>query len=80
MGIHVVIERMRAALDRLEAAGDPRRYFLGVYLRTTIAVRDEVLAHGFRDADWVQRWDVAFADLYLDALEQADRAEPVAAP
>jgi hypothetical protein len=63
MGIHVVIERMRAALDRLEAAGDPRRYFLGVYLRTIIAVREEVLARGFRDGQWVERWDVAFAEL-----------------
>jgi hypothetical protein len=80
MGIHVVVERMRAVLDQLETRGDPRRYFLAVYLRTTIAIRDELLAQGFRDTDWVERWDVAFADLYLDALDRADRAEPVPAP
>jgi hypothetical protein len=80
MGIHAVVERMRAELDRLEAAGDPRRYFLAVYLRTTVAIRDEVLARGFRDADWVERWDIAFADLYLDALERADHGDAVPAP
>jgi hypothetical protein len=80
MGIAAVVERMRAALDRLESSGDPRRYFLAVYLRTTVAVHEELLAHGFRDGDWVERWDVAFADLYLGALERADRGEPVPAP
>ena len=30
--------------------------------------------------DWVDRWDVAFARLYLDALEAGQRGEPVPAP
>jgi hypothetical protein len=80
MGIHAVVERMTAALDRLDSARDPRRYFLAVYLRTTVAIRDEILADGFRDRGWVERWDVAFANLYLDALERADRGEPLPAP
>jgi Family of unknown function (DUF5995) len=31
-----------------------------------------------RDPEWVERWDVAFADLYLDAVEdaQAGRRPP----
>jgi hypothetical protein len=37
--------------------------------RTTIAVAGELRRGGFADAGWVERWDVAFADLYLDALE-----------
>lgn len=80
MGIQAVVDRMRAELDRLETLGDPRRYFLAVYLRTTVAIGDEVRARGFRDPDWVERWDAAFAGLYLDALERADRAEPVPTP
>jgi Family of unknown function (DUF5995) len=32
-------------------------------------VADELKRGGFADPDWVERWDVAFADLYLEALE-----------
>jgi len=34
-------------------------------------VAGELNRGGFADAEWVERWDVAFADLYLDALEAA---------
>jgi hypothetical protein len=71
--IEELIGRMTALLTPLEAAGDRRRYFHATYLRTTMAVRDELGRGGFADNDWVERWDVAFADLYLDALE-ADMA------
>ena len=64
-----LIARMAALLGPLEAAGDKRRYFHATYLRTTIAVAREVRLGRFADADWVERWDVAFAGLYLDALE-----------
>jgi Family of unknown function (DUF5995) len=53
------------------AAGDQRRYFHATYQRTTVAVAEELKGGGFDDADWVERWDVAFAELYLAAL-QAD--------
>lgn len=62
---------MAAAGEPLEAAGDQRRYFHATYLRTTRAVAAEISRGGFADGDWVERWDVVFADLYLDALEAA---------
>jgi Family of unknown function (DUF5995) len=67
--IDELIARMEAQLEALRAAGDQRRYFHGTYLRTTIAVADRIRAGDFDDPGWVERWDVAFADLYLDALE-----------
>jgi Family of unknown function (DUF5995) len=67
--IEELIARMAALLEPLEAAGDKRRYFHATYLRTTIAVAAEIGCGGFADAEWVERWDVVFADLYLDALE-----------
>jgi hypothetical protein len=67
--IEDLIARMVALLEPLEAAGDKRRYFHATYLRTTIAVAQEIRRGGFADAEWVERWDVVFADLYLDALE-----------
>ena len=58
-------------LEPLQAAGDQRRYFHATYQRTTVAVAAELERGGFIDPDWVERWDVVFADLYLDALAKA---------
>ena len=69
--IDELIARMEAMLGPLEASGDQRRYFHATYQRTTIAVADQIKRGGFTDPGWVERWDVAFADLYLDALETA---------
>jgi Family of unknown function (DUF5995) len=80
MGIDALIERMEALLDPLEAAGDPRRFFHATYLRTTRAVR-EALGDGlFADPAWVERWDVAFADLYLQALAADSAGAAVTGP
>src|ERR1700689_1510706 len=62
---------MEALLETLQAGRGPRRGFHPTYLRTTIAVADRIRAGGFDDPGWVERWDVAFADLYLDALQAA---------
>jgi hypothetical protein len=79
-GIDGLIGRMEGLLAPLEARGDPGRYFLATYLRTTRAVKEELDRGGFRDTAWVERWDVAFADLYLDALEAAEAGRRPPAP
>jgi hypothetical protein len=68
MSMDALIERMEALLGPLQEAGDARRFFHATYLRTTRAVRDALAAGLFSDPQWVERWDVAFAELYLDAL------------
>jgi uncharacterized membrane protein YgcG len=80
VSIDALIGRMEALLGPLEAAGDPRRYFHATYLRTTRAVRDALTAGLFSDPDWVERWDVAFASWYLDALRADSAGEPVPGP
>jgi Family of unknown function (DUF5995) len=67
--IDELIGRMAALLEPLKAEGDQRQYFHATYQRTTIAVAEELKRGGFADPEWVERWDVVFADLYLDALE-----------
>jgi Family of unknown function (DUF5995) len=67
--IEELIGRMAAQLDSLRAAGDRRQYFHATYQRTTIAIAEEIKRGGFEDPEWVERWDVVFADLYLDALQ-----------
>jgi hypothetical protein len=68
LSIDALIGRMEALLGPLEETGDARRFFHATYLRTTRAVRDVLHDGLFSDPEWVERWDVAFADLYLDAL------------
>jgi hypothetical protein len=69
--IDALIVRMQALLESLQAADDPRQYFHATYLRTTIAVAKAIRGGGFADPSWAERWDVTFANLYLDALEAA---------
>jgi hypothetical protein len=78
--IPALVAQMRADLATLEAAGDARRFFHGTYLRTTEAVAEEIDSGGFRDGPWLERWDLVFADLYLDALAADLRGEPVSQP
>jgi hypothetical protein len=65
-GVDALAGRMDDLLAAL--AGDPARFFLGTYLRTTRAVAEAVGRGGFEDAAWVSGWVVDFADRYLAAL------------
>jgi hypothetical protein len=80
MSIATAVSRMENLAAPLEEAGDARRHFHSVYLRTTRVVADEIRAGHFADPDWVERWDVLFADLYLDALEQSLAGQPPSRP
>jgi hypothetical protein len=73
-----LIARMVALLEPLQ--GDQRRYFHATYQRTTIAVAAELRRGGFADTAWVERWDVAFAGLYLDALDASLAGRPPSRP
>lgn len=66
--IAVVLDRLQRALDAIPPDRSHWRHFGGTYLRTTRAVGETVDRAGFEDPDWVERWDVAFADLYLKAV------------
>ena len=74
-----LVARMASLASELEAARSPARFFLGTYLRTTRAVAEGLDRGLFEDPDWVARWDVDFADRYLDALA-AHQADPASAP
>jgi hypothetical protein len=46
-----------------------QRVFLSTDQRTTQAVGEAIAAASFEDPQWVERWDVIFAELYLAALD-----------
>ncbi len=68
-GVAAVVARMQQCLDRLGPAQHGHRAFLSTYLRTTVAVGEAIGRGVFEDSTWVEAWDVAFADLYFDALD-----------
>ena len=76
--IAALVARMEADLASLD--GDGRRHFHATYLRTTRAVGAEIANGGFLDNAWLERWDLVFADLYLDALDADRQGRAVPAP
>jgi Family of unknown function (DUF5995) len=75
-----LVGRMEALESELAGADDPKRYFHSTYLRTTRAVAEAIEAGQFVDGPWVERWDVVFADLYLDALAEYRRSGTAPGP
>jgi hypothetical protein len=65
--VAAVVAEMQQRLEKLPSDKAHRATFLGTYLRTTEAVGAAVDAGSFEDPEWVERWDVVFAELYLDA-------------
>ncbi len=64
-----LIASMEETCRRLQAVRDERAHFHCTYLRTTKAVAADIAAGGFVDPEWTERWDIAFAQLYLDAFD-----------
>lgn len=67
--VTAVVGVMQSRLDALTPEQEPLREFLGTYQRTTLAVGKAVDDGLFEDPEWVEQWDVAFAELYLVALD-----------
>src|SRR6476661_8419790 len=67
--VDAVVATMQSRLDALTPEQEPLREFLGTYQRTTLAVGAAVDDARFEDPEWVEQWDVAFAELYLAALD-----------
>ena len=65
-----VVAAMDVRLDRMPPRRAAQRRFLETYRRTTLAVATAIEDGSFEDPDWVEHWDVAFADLYLSALDR----------
>ena len=65
-----VVREMRSRLDGLTHDQQHLRHFLGTYERTTLAVGKAVDDGFFEDPAWVEGWDVAFAWLYVEALDR----------
>lgn len=79
-GIARVLDRMDALAAQLPPGLEAQRHWLGTYRRTTAAVGQAVAEGRFEDPDWVDRWDVVFADFYFDAVAGFAAGGPVSLP
>ena len=71
-----VVDQLQQRIDALPPDQVHRRTFMTTYQRTTQAVAEAVDAAFFEDPDWVVRWDVAFAELFIvahDAYQMGER-------
>jgi hypothetical protein len=78
--IDTVLQRMQQRIDDLPAELAHRRIFATTYRRTTQAVGAAVEQGRFEDPDWVARWDMAFADLFLVAHDADRDGRPAEVP
>jgi Family of unknown function (DUF5995) len=62
-----VVAELQRRIDALAPDQIHRRTFITTYQRTTEAVGEAVDAAFFEDPEWVVRWDIAFADLFIVA-------------
>ena len=67
--IDEAIAAMDRRIDRSVESGDPRGFFTCVYRSVTARVRDGIRAGEFDDCERMERFDVTFARLYLDAAD-----------
>ena len=78
-GIAGVLAEMQTRIDVLPRASS-RRVFLSTYQRTTAAVGKAIDDARFEDPDWVEKWDIVFAKLFIDAHDADLAAAPVPRP
>jgi hypothetical protein len=76
--IEDVVDIMQA-YDRELSDSDGLWWFNRLYLRVTLAVRGAVTTTTFHDPVFLEQLDVAFANLYFDAVRAGD-THPAAAP
>jgi hypothetical protein len=76
------IREVLDALDRIIATaianGDPVGLFAYIYRRTTDQVQRAIARRAFEDGPRMEQFDVAFANLYMDAYENWQHGAPVA--
>ena len=73
--LNEVVDGFAGLEQRLRARHDRRSMFLTLYGVVSAEMRERAASGAFADPAWVQRYAVAFANLYRSALEEYD-ADP----
>lgn len=74
-----VVGEMDRLLDQQLEEDDPRGYFTCVYRAVTLRIGHGVVSGEFDDAERMERFDVLFAGMYLDAVDAHAADRPLSA-
>jgi hypothetical protein len=77
--IDAVLKQLDIIIDTSRTENNAEGYFAYVYRRTTAAVKAAIRAGRFADNERMETFDVAFANLYLEAYEQYHCGDPCSA-
>jgi hypothetical protein len=72
-----VIQQLNEVIDASRQQGSRLGYFAALYRRVTVQVKKGIEEGLFEDGLRMERLDVAFANRYLEALENHGRGKPV---
>jgi hypothetical protein len=75
-----VVSGLSAVETRFRQRGDRRSIFATLYGVISTAAREKVTQRFFEDNNWVERYAVAFANLYRSALEHYDAGRMAEVP
>lgn len=75
-----VVSGLSAVETRLRQRGDRRCIFATLYGVISTAAREKVAQRFFEDNNWIERYAVAFANLYRSALEHSDAGRTAEVP
>ena len=73
--IDEVLEQLDEVIELARREKSRLGYFAALYRSVTMKVNEGILAGGFEDGARMERFDVAFANRYLAALEQYQRGK-----
>lgn len=75
--IRAVLDALDQIIDTAITNGNPAGLFAYVYRRTTDQVQHAIAQNAFDDGARMERFDVAFANLYLDAYNNWQQGLPI---
>jgi hypothetical protein len=78
--IDEVLEQLDAIIADSVKNNDPLGFFAYIYRRTTAQIKQAILAKKFEDNERMEKFDVLFANKYLDAYRDFHNGSAVCSP
>jgi hypothetical protein len=68
--IDIALERLQGVVDETIRRRSRAGYFAAMYRKVTVSIRDAIVEGQFEDNDRIARFDLIFAERYLEAYDQ----------
>jgi hypothetical protein len=78
--IDEVLQHLDVIIATSSADNDPLGYFAYIYRRTTAEIKKAIIENKFDDGPRMEKFDVHFANKYLDAFREYHSGQPICSP